>query len=143
MESTNMCLDRRSRCCCCSSSLRLSSRSFSFSRWRMAKSSLARSRRWKASLQGGRGQPVSLWDHDARLSEGPHPWPPVLGGAPVSPSAMARALVVKAARRGPRAAVLRKDVRSIAGGWRMGAEVCLDSVFGGQEEEEKLCRCVT
>lgn len=42
-----------------------------------------------------------------------YPWPPVLGGAPVSPSPMARAVVVNAARRGRRAAVLVRVVRSI------------------------------
>lgn len=47
-----------------------------------------------------------------------HPWPPVLGGAPVSPAAMARAVVVKAARRGRKAAVLMKVVRSMLGNWQ-------------------------
>jgi hypothetical protein len=42
-----------------------------------------------------------------------YPWPPALGGAPVSPAAMARALVTKVALRGRRAAVLVKVVRSI------------------------------
>ena len=41
------------------------------------------------------------------------PWPPTLGGAPVSPSAMARAVVVKAARKGRKTAVLVKVVRSM------------------------------
>lgn len=44
-----------------------------------------------------------------------YPWPPVLGGAPVSPSAMARAVVEKVARRGRKAAVLVKVVRSMMG----------------------------
>lgn len=44
-----------------------------------------------------------------------YPWPPVLGGAPVSPSAMARAVVLKVARRGSRAALLVRVVRSIVG----------------------------
>lgn len=47
-----------------------------------------------------------------------YPAPPVLGGAPVSPSAMTRAVVVKVARearrRGCRAAVLTTEVRIIA-----------------------------
>lgn len=46
-----------------------------------------------------------------------HPWPPVLEGAPVSPSAMARAVVLKVARSGRKAAVLVKVVRSIVSDW--------------------------
>lgn len=42
-----------------------------------------------------------------------NPWPPALGGAPVSPSAMARAVVVKVARSGRKAAVLVNVVRSM------------------------------
>lgn len=56
-----------------------------------------------------------------------HPWPPVLGGAPVSPSAMARAVVVKVARRGRNAAVLVNVVRSMMGNW--------DEGVGGEEEK--------
>lgn len=44
-----------------------------------------------------------------------HPVPPSLGGAPVSPSPMARTVVVKAARRGRTEAVLVKVVRSMIG----------------------------
>jgi hypothetical protein len=46
-----------------------------------------------------------------------HPGPPVLGGAPVSPSPMALAVVVKVARMGRKAAVLVKVVRSMMGNW--------------------------
>lgn len=57
-----------------------------------------------------------------------YPWPPVLGGAPVSPSAIARAVVEKAAvRMGRRAAVLAKVVRSIVGGGRI-------DVMGGWQD---------
>lgn len=42
-----------------------------------------------------------------------YPAPPVLGGAPVSPSLMARAVVLKAARMGRKTAVLVRVVRSI------------------------------
>lgn len=42
-----------------------------------------------------------------------YPEPPVLGGAPVSPWLMARAVVLKAARMGRKTAVLVRVVRSI------------------------------
>lgn len=49
-----------------------------------------------------------------RTREKTHPGPPVLGGAPVSPSDIARAVVLKA-RRGRKAAVLVNCVRSMLG----------------------------
>ena len=47
-----------------------------------------------------------------------HPWPPVLGGEPVSPRPMARVVVLKEARRGRKAAVLAMVGRSIVGSER-------------------------
>lgn len=64
----------------------------------------------KSRLIHGRQRPFP------RIESFAYPWPPVLRGAPVSPSAMARAVVEKAAARmGRRAAVLAKVVRSIVG----------------------------
>jgi hypothetical protein len=109
----------------------------------MAKFSWALSRRWKASLDGN--TIVSLFpnspiDPNGKRRAGlrelgvlvAHPSPPVLGGAPVSPSAMARAVVVKVARRGRIAAVLVKTGRSILGGGVCGdLEGCFCVVWKG------------
>lgn len=77
-----------------------------------------------ASLKGitARKQPVSqvVRLDDVCGSRETHPWPPIFGGAPVSPSPMARAVVEKVARRGRRAAALAYVVRKSMPGERGG-----------------------
>lgn len=70
---------------------------------------------------GQSGNPGQVWRR-RELDGDSYPWPPVLGGAPVSPSPMARVVVVKAleeVRREGRASLV-KVVRSILRGiWRV------------------------